>query len=106
MAAVYASAALLRNTLECHWLCSAIRLSHLRNSTQHHSRTGLLACPLPRSIDVEILPRMLQVGVFLVAPHPWLQQCVLDGVKAEPPRVVRGDELRHPAIDPVALGTV
>src|ERR1700674_18020 len=67
---------------------------------------GLLACPLPRRIDVEVFPRMLPVGVLLVALHPRLQQRVLDRVHTEPPRVVRGDQLRHPAIDLVALGTV
>src|SRR6202521_299504 len=68
--------------------------------------TELFAGPLPRRVDVEVLPRMLPVGVLLVALHPWLQQRVLDGVYPEPPRAVCRDQLRHPAIDLVALGTV
>src|ERR1700687_5923574 len=106
MTEVYASAAPPRKMLARHRTCSTIRLSHLRHSTRQTCATRLLACPLPHRIDVEILPWMLPVGVLLVALHPRLHKRVLDGVNAEPPRVVRGDELRHPAIDLVALRTV
>src|SRR5215472_12385205 len=54
---------------------------------------------LARDVDVEVFPRVLPRGVLLVAEHPRLQQRVLDRVEPQPPGVVGGDDLRHPAIE-------
>src|SRR5438045_7663773 len=70
------------------------------------AQPGWMNPALPLLIHVEILPRMLPVRVLLVASHPWLNERVLDRVEAEPPRVVCSDDLRHAAIDLVALGAI
>src|SRR5438874_833368 len=67
---------------------------------------GRMNPALPLLVHVEILPWMLPVRVLLVAANPGLNERVLDRVEAEPPRVVRGNDLRHVAIDLVALGPV
>src|SRR5271169_3141112 len=66
-------------------------------------RVQRLASLLPCRVDVQVHPWVLPVCVLPVAKHPRLQQGVLDRVYADPPRVVRGDELGHLAVDPVAL---
>src|SRR6478672_9477281 len=59
-----------------------------------------------RRVDADVQPRMLPVRVLLVAADPWLQQRVLDRVHVERPRVVRGHELRHAAVQLVALRAI
>src|ERR1700730_4993641 len=75
--------------------CGLYRNSNLCGAWEETSeRLRILAASLlPIGIDIEILPRVLPVRVFLVAPNPGLKHRVFDRINADPPRTVGGDEL-------------